>query len=1322
MKSKLVKVMGVLATLATIASLFVSAVPAAAAPQAWEKITTPGNIDNMVDLAVLWVGPIERAINGDLFTAVGFGEDSETVDDPGVYLFRSTDFGRTWTILNSGDPISTFPEDTETPPPFGVPYTEDGVIYDIECSSTNASILYVTDGYDIFKSINAGKTWVVMDNLFEEEALDVQPSGLIVSIAVGNYANTAYIFAATSTFGGGNGGAYVFQESIFLSQWIDLEVGEEREDEFSGDIDVVAIDTFPDFTTTQGIVAVVSDYVNAETHVTTRFMGQQWAENASDVLLAYNVSGIFNQADVDAVLLDAVIWMPSDFSSDFGTGNMVLFVGINPLDGDAPLSATDVLVEELDEVEQGDVFLCYFGDPEDDETGMAIDLDIRGSNTGTAVSDLDGMGAGNTAELLASGYTPNNWFEPNTWASQDAGITWMQAAKRPTGGISPLWPVALSSLRVHPNFATNGVAVVGTHGNDAGLSISQLPTDVCATGFTWNTINFISTVVDQKVDMSITTDNTIYLSTFEEREVDSIPGGQFIVSAAHNADVVTPLVLADTIELEWGNLSPPSPPQSQVAAFVKVISGNFAFDEDGTDTTIQDVSGITDDEWDYLITFYDSNDVAYLSATQINTRLVINPVTVIADPITISVEEDNGTGDVVIGGNPYEGLTVEEDDVWVIDLPDIGAASFSTPAWVATDFYLDVASGLVSFNGFAGTITPVPNAAQDNGPYHVFLTQTNPRITVTAIEDSIVFIYDPVYGAATTVPAATGPGYTGTFTAEFDEEEPLIYALGAPVEGGTLQLFSLWRYMDTTGDGVRDWERVNSYSLYEVFGMEVEDSDLFVNPFVVSFPVDFDFVRATPANDAVITVDRDTHEVLISTNKGNLWTSTHRPVPFGHGTTVTGDIYSVLLLSAKNIMVGVDEGTVYYTVGLGIWQTRQAFDGGSGASVGPVTDLRKASNNDIIAAGVGSASTVWVARSVYSATNTTYADWANDVDTKVAVDEWAFAAPANDYATSNVIYVTSDDAGIYYRTYTGTSNWTRADNDASWYNSDGAEGEFEEEEAELGERFLTNLQTAPGGPGFTAEGTGMAYLTSFSVTDSVSSGLARIKGRVASADTRAGELIPRPRSGSTNIDIGGLWNGPASVGSVLLYTFGSDCNIWFFTDTLNQAITGLVAPAASVMIDECPTCPCDYQAKVTWAALPNVSYYFVYVTVDAQAMNVYDALRNAAEEPEEVDASTDFIMASFTTGTSVTMTGLTSQTTFYVSVWGIRPLSKATTNLGSVVTLTGTTDDKAFDVINTYWSTTTFGAGVNFTTPACPPTVLSPSAGAGDVRVRPTFQ
>ena len=55
--------------LSTVAALTVISAPIAAA-QVWENIPTPFT-NGQINYRVAWVGPMEKAINGDLYAAVG---------------------------------------------------------------------------------------------------------------------------------------------------------------------------------------------------------------------------------------------------------------------------------------------------------------------------------------------------------------------------------------------------------------------------------------------------------------------------------------------------------------------------------------------------------------------------------------------------------------------------------------------------------------------------------------------------------------------------------------------------------------------------------------------------------------------------------------------------------------------------------------------------------------------------------------------------------------------------------------------------------------------------------------------------------------------------------------------------------------------------------------------------------------------------------------------------------------------------------------------------------------------------------------------------
>jgi len=297
MKNKMLRILGVLATIATIMSMFVAqAAPVSAAAQSWTKLLTPENA-SIADPTVQWNGPLERAINGDIYKASGHTDGDHDFDD-GVFIYRSTDFGRTW--VKTGQPLWKYGLDNSNPVTIanpvetlgissgivgqredpGAKYLDYPVVTDIVCSSANANIVYVSDGYDIFKSVDAGSTWVALTNLFVTQNVTkggtpnnllfepgLDENGFIVSFDVGYFGGGAYVFAALSTFGvlddpedGEAGGAYVLQESVYLSPWADMKIGIDRHEQLSPAIDVTEIKVMPDFSTTQAVMAVVTDY------------------------------------------------------------------------------------------------------------------------------------------------------------------------------------------------------------------------------------------------------------------------------------------------------------------------------------------------------------------------------------------------------------------------------------------------------------------------------------------------------------------------------------------------------------------------------------------------------------------------------------------------------------------------------------------------------------------------------------------------------------------------------------------------------------------------------------------------------------------------------------------------------------------------------------------------------------------------------------------------------------------------------------------------------------------------------------------------------
>jgi len=471
MKNKIAKILGVVLTLATLTSMFVFASPVSAGTQAWSSINLPSVTNNVLGTADV-LGNIAQSKDGSVIY-MGAG----TAFDQG--LFKSTDFGRTWAA------VQAFPNNPA--------YT--GQIFDIAFGA-DASTVYVTDDLNIFKTSNGGTTWTTIAGLFNSTLVFPNPASYITSIAVGYLGGAPYIFATTSTFGNtgaGNGDAYVCQEAVYGSPWSALNVGADRPENTSTSYDTLRVVLMPDFSTTQGVMILWSDYDGGLTRVSVKLGGGQWDAAVNDVRLAYSVGVVLT--DVSDTLLSANIFLPSDFSSNPATGLMQAYVGIDPIAATSPA---------------GDVYLAYFGPAASGAVETpAFDLNVGGSDSATNVSCLSGVGTAAGAYVMISGSKFTTTEVGVVYTTKNGGQTWTAATKNPTGGASPFLGRFLSVCVVKNDFATSGQALVATHGTDNGVSFTA------DFGVSFNTISFIDTTITALVNISLATDNTIYATTHD---------------------------------------------------------------------------------------------------------------------------------------------------------------------------------------------------------------------------------------------------------------------------------------------------------------------------------------------------------------------------------------------------------------------------------------------------------------------------------------------------------------------------------------------------------------------------------------------------------------------------------------------------------------------------------------------------------------------------------------------------------------------------------------------------------------------------------------
>ena len=466
MKRKITKILGVVLTLSLLVSLAVTmAVPASAGTQAWSVFKIPSATGLVLDTGSAWAGPFAIDINGTAIYMAGENPAAGT-----GRLYKSTDSGRTWTMLSLAPAYTGGWASTAS------------TITDIVCSSQDANTVYVTDGYDVYKSADGGATWVVLSNLFVSLGLISPISGLITSIDIGYLGTSPYIFAGTSSFSSGTGGAYVAEEAVYGMPWSNLLIATDRVAPWTAaDVLVVRVDPTT-FASTQMVMAIASDTTGG-LHVpklTTKYSGAQWAQNAGDVTLP-GISG------GNAWLFNASLWLPDDFNSNLASGLMQAFVGVTP---------------NLNTL--GDVYLAAFAVA----ASNAVDLNAGGPGTSVHISGLDGIGGASTASLLATGFSPSAIAVPRVFRTFDGGLSWAPDLKAPTGGASPFVPGgwSLSSILVLETDTTNNIidALCATHGTNSGVSVTN------DFGATWNGASKMNATIVTVDDLAL---GSVFIST-----------------------------------------------------------------------------------------------------------------------------------------------------------------------------------------------------------------------------------------------------------------------------------------------------------------------------------------------------------------------------------------------------------------------------------------------------------------------------------------------------------------------------------------------------------------------------------------------------------------------------------------------------------------------------------------------------------------------------------------------------------------------------------------------------------------------------------------
>jgi len=503
MKKKLTKIIGIGFALVLVASMMLFAIPAAAGPyldlapqlpNMWAGFApTPSAFGAwFFDPAITQVGPLAKAINGDIYAYVAGTAATPTAQNPGTNdIFKSIDGGHTWTV-------STIPFYF-----VNSAFAATASVKDMVCSDVSEDVVYLTDGNYVYKSINGGLSFFIV----AEDSLETILTGTcgpsvvltggayINCIDIGyNAAGEAYIFIGVNGTDQGAGydtdypSVLYINEDGYPSTWADLKLhcfhNDVAHSEPAGGYVPLSIGVAPNFDVTKKIYVLVTnsddlsdhpDVVDARTYVVSN-VGVECSWAAVDELL-WDCNSANNFQTYCASRFA--------FTSEFATlGNV--YIGVTAWDNTAATFETNT--------PGGDVYVAYDTIvPAQD----ALDLNVQGYTSaciGIFDANICSLDVSEDDELMAGAY--DNWhFQSPTrvYYSADGGWTWSPSLKDPTGGvfITDVGDVGMT-------YVLFGSAVAGTSGCDCAFSMSC--GDVV--GQYWNQISLISMSIDEVLDLS----------------------------------------------------------------------------------------------------------------------------------------------------------------------------------------------------------------------------------------------------------------------------------------------------------------------------------------------------------------------------------------------------------------------------------------------------------------------------------------------------------------------------------------------------------------------------------------------------------------------------------------------------------------------------------------------------------------------------------------------------------------------------------------------------------------------------------------------------
>jgi len=458
MKTKIMKVLGVVMTIAMLASFMVAGAPVSAAGgpltpsiNEWEGVTLPSMIPGTdVDL-------IEQAKDGTIFISV-YNEAA-----PSWSMYKSTD-GYTWTLTNINNQANRI---TAIEP--SANYAVDKTVY----VAINTSGLGYTTLYRCTNGAAVGTP--------------VGEMGMI-SAGMGASLNASYIYSLDSYYDG----SYVWllaatdidvfairDDRGLTTVWTDMQLSETLGGEYSDydplpeGVEVYKAMFAPDYASTGVIWAVYYDEF-ASTALATRFPTLAGDTDGYGIIARSSGSTLWGTVITPVIIWDEVSSGPakaecdSDFSAAYSsTSNPEIYAALSFW------GSTDY--DDIYRIECGFYGALANVTPFDVDPTGRIDfcsIEVDGSNIIVGSYDM-------------------SFIATEVWYSHNDGTTWAMSARNPTGSANETCNLLISKYG-----ATDGMAFAATGGTQSAISISD---DM---GYTWAQTAFIDDDIAEIKDIA----------------------------------------------------------------------------------------------------------------------------------------------------------------------------------------------------------------------------------------------------------------------------------------------------------------------------------------------------------------------------------------------------------------------------------------------------------------------------------------------------------------------------------------------------------------------------------------------------------------------------------------------------------------------------------------------------------------------------------------------------------------------------------------------------------------------------------------------------